>query len=94
MNPIIAYTEYIKTTIIPASKTSFAPKHELPQINQNTYIQDNVVVHGLRDEKYEKDGEKYSVYIGKNTSLAHQSQVHGPAIIGDNVFDRNASFCI
>ncbi len=126
MNPIIAYTEYSKTTIIPAPKTSFAPKHELPQINQNTYIhpmasvigditlkdgvniepfasiradegspifigkntniQDNVVVHGLRDEKYEKDGEKYSVYIGKNTSLAHQSQVHGPAIIGDNVF--------
>ena len=34
MNPIIAYTEYSKTTIIPAPKTSFAPKHELPQINQ------------------------------------------------------------
>lgn len=126
MNPIISYTEYSKTTIIPAPKTSFAPKNEIPQINKNTYIhpmssiigdvtlksgvnvepfasiradegspifigkntniQDNVVIHGLRDEKYEKDGEKYSVYIGENTSLAHQSQVHGPAIVGNNVF--------
>lgn len=126
MNPVITYTEYSKTTIIPAPKTSFTPKHELPQINPNTYIhpmssvigdvtlkegvniepfasiradegspifigkntniQDNVVIHGLRDKQYEKNGEKYSVYIGENTSLAHQSQVHGPAIVGDNVF--------
>ncbi len=126
MNPVIAYKEYNKITIIPAPKTSFTPQNELPKIKSDAYIhpmasvigdttiesgvniepfasiradegapiyigkdsniQDNVVIHGLRDDKYEKNGHKYSVYIGENTSLAHQSQVHGPSIVGDNVF--------
>ena len=29
-------------------------------------------------------GKKYSVYVGKRVSLAHQSQVHGPAKVGDD----------
>lgn len=68
---------------------------------QNIYIgdysnvQDGVVVHGL--ETFEGDhelpenevqvgGNTYSVYIGKRVSLAHQSQVHGPARVGDDTF--------
>lgn len=58
-------------------------------------VQDGVVIHGL--ETFEGDhelpenevqvgGKHYSVYIGKRVSLAHQSQVHGPARIGDDTF--------
>jgi carbonic anhydrase/acetyltransferase-like protein (isoleucine patch superfamily) len=32
------------------------------------------------------DGNKYAVYVGKNVSLAHQSQVHGPAYVGNDTF--------
>ncbi len=58
-------------------------------------VQDGVVIHGL--ETFEGDhelpenevqvaGKSYSVYIGKRVSLAHQSQVHGPAKVGDDTF--------
>lgn len=58
-------------------------------------IQDCCVVHALETQEGGKDvennnylynGQKYAVYIGKDTSMAHQSQVHGPAIVGNNVF--------
>ena len=53
-------------------------------------VQDGVVIHGL--ETFEGDhelllnkvqlaGKQYWVYIGKRVSLAHQSQVHGPAMV-------------
>ena len=29
---------------------------------------------------------KYSVFVGTNTSLAHDSMVHGPAWVGNNTF--------
>ena len=32
------------------------------------------------------DGKKYAVYVGAFVSLAHQSQVHGPAAVGDHTF--------
>jgi carbonic anhydrase/acetyltransferase-like protein (isoleucine patch superfamily) len=32
------------------------------------------------------DGKPYSVYIGDRVSLAHQSQVHGPAKVGNDTF--------
>lgn len=58
-------------------------------------VQDCCVVHALETQECGQDVEnntylynnqKYAVYIGKNTSMAHQSQVHGPAIVGNNVF--------
>jgi carbonic anhydrase/acetyltransferase-like protein (isoleucine patch superfamily) len=55
-------------------------------IGKNTNIQDGVIIHGLENKFVEKDGLGYSVHIGENVSLAHQSQVHGPAKIGDNTF--------
>lgn len=33
-----------------------------------------------------EEGEGYSVWIGDRVSMAHQSQVHGPAWIGDDSF--------
>ncbi len=58
-------------------------------------VQDGVVVHGLetfhagqdiREHQVEVQGQRYSVYVGPRVSLAHQSQVHGPAKIGTDVF--------
>ncbi len=55
-------------------------------VGHGTNVQDGVIIHGLKDGKVVHNNAEYSVYIGNNTSLAHQAQVHGPAKIGDNVF--------
>jgi carbonic anhydrase len=63
-------------------------------IGDNSNVQDGVIVHGLEtnDEAgnpknlVEVNGINYSVYVGKNASLAHQSQVHGPSSVGDDTF--------
>lgn len=46
-------------------------------IGANSNIQDGVVIHS-------KSGAL--VQIGEHTSIAHRSIVHGPCIVGDNVF--------
>jgi carbonic anhydrase/acetyltransferase-like protein (isoleucine patch superfamily) len=64
-------------------------------IGNETNVQDGVMVHGLEtfdgghelaENEVEVNGRKYSVYIGNRVSLAHQSQVHGPAKVGDDTF--------
>lgn len=65
-------------------------------VGNDSNVQDGVVLHALETtneegEPVEKnlvevDGEKYAVYIGENVSLAHQSQVHGPACVGNDTF--------
>ena len=64
-------------------------------IGDGSNVQDGVVVHALETvedgEIIEKNlvtvgAKKYAVYVGKNVSLAHQSQIHGPAAVGDNTF--------
>ena len=64
-------------------------------IKEGTNVQDGVVVHALetfnKGEIIDKnlvtvDGKKYAVYVGAFVSLAHQSQVHGPAAVGDHTF--------
>lgn len=61
-------------------------------IGKNSNVQDGVVIHGLEKKFVENEGLGYSVYIGENVSLAHQSQVHGPAKIGNNTFVGMQSF--
>lgn len=46
-------------------------------IGANSNIQDGVVIHS-------KSGAL--VQIGEHTSIAHRSIVHGPCVVGDNVF--------
>jgi len=62
-------------------------------IGDESNVQDGVVLHGLETieggkeipkNQVEANGKKYSVYVGKRVSLAHQSQVHGPAKVGDD----------
>lgn len=64
-------------------------------IGDESNVQDAVVLHGLETIEHGKEiaknqvevgGKKYSVYVGKRVSMAHQSQVHGPAKVGDDSF--------
>jgi carbonic anhydrase len=64
-------------------------------IGAKSNIQDGVIIHGMKNRdrgkvvetnSVEAFGEYYSVYIGSQVSLAHQSHVHGPVKIGNNTF--------
>lgn len=64
-------------------------------IGDGSNVQDGVVIHALETAQDGKAidknlvtvaGKKYAVYVGKGVSLAHQSQVHGPAAVGDHTF--------
>jgi carbonic anhydrase/acetyltransferase-like protein (isoleucine patch superfamily) len=64
-------------------------------IGSDSNLQDGAVVHALEtvsqghplpENTYLVGGKAYAVYMGERVSLAHQSQVHGPAWIEDDVF--------
>lgn len=64
-------------------------------VGNDSNVQDGVVIHGLETmeegkaiekNQVEVGGKKYSVYIGDRVSMAHQSQVHGPALVGNDTF--------
>ncbi len=58
-------------------------------------VQDGVVIHALETSHEGKEvaahlvevaGAKYAVYVDVRVSLAHQAQVHGPALVGHDTF--------
>jgi carbonic anhydrase/acetyltransferase-like protein (isoleucine patch superfamily) len=64
-------------------------------IGNGSNIQDGVVIHAL--ETFEAgrviesnlmtvENRKFAVYVGDRVSIAHQAQIHGPAVVGDNTF--------
>ncbi|MBN2568232.1 MAG: carbonic anhydrase [Deltaproteobacteria bacterium] len=64
-------------------------------IGDDSNVQDGVVIHALETEMngtpveanlYTVDGKRYAVYVGKRVSLAHQVQIHGPAVVHDDTF--------
>ncbi|HVO67444.1 MAG TPA: carbonic anhydrase [Syntrophales bacterium] len=64
-------------------------------VGDNSNVQDGVVIHALETELkgktveknlYEVNGRKYAVYVGSRVSLAHQVQIHGPAVVMDDTF--------
>lgn len=64
-------------------------------VGDNSNVQDGVVIHALETEMNgevieknlcEVDGKKYGVYVGCRVSLAHQVQIHGPAVVLDETF--------
>jgi carbonic anhydrase/acetyltransferase-like protein (isoleucine patch superfamily) len=64
-------------------------------VGDNSNVQDGVVIHALETEMngkpveknlMEVNGKKYAVYVGNRVSLAHQVQIHGPAVVLDDTF--------
>lgn len=64
-------------------------------VGDHSNVQDGVVIHALETELdgkpveknlYEVNGRKYAVYVGNRVSLAHQVQIHGPAVVMDDTF--------
>lgn len=65
-------------------------------IDDDSNVQDGVIMHGMKTidsngdpieaNQTNVEGIPYSVYVGKRVSMAHQSQVHGPAAVFDDVF--------
>lgn len=64
-------------------------------VGNDSMIQDCAVLHALEIHQHQEyveeavveiEGEFYGVYIGDRVTLAHQSQVHGPASIGTDTF--------
>ena len=64
-------------------------------VGDDSNVQDGVVIHALETEldgkpveknMMEVNGKKYAVYVGNRVSLAHQVQIHGPAVVMDDSF--------
>ncbi|MGB3612772.1 MAG: ribulose bisphosphate carboxylase small subunit [Elainellaceae cyanobacterium] len=56
-------------------------------IGESSNVQDGVVIHGLEQGRVVgDDGQNYSVWIGKNTSITHMCLIYGPAYVGDGCF--------
>ncbi len=64
-------------------------------VGNDSNVQDGVVIHGLETapggpyedpNQVEFEGKGYSVYVGERVSLAHQSQIHGPALVKSDTF--------
>ena len=64
-------------------------------IGAESNVQDGVILHALKTfEKGRKieqnlrtvEGNGYAIYIGRRVSLAHQCQIHGPAVVLDGTF--------
>jgi len=64
-------------------------------VSDEANVQDGVIIHALETEQdgkpieknmVEVDGKKFAVYVGKRVSLAHQVQIHGPSLVGDDTF--------
>jgi carbonic anhydrase/acetyltransferase-like protein (isoleucine patch superfamily) len=63
--------------VIRADELNAEGAMEAIEIGANSNIQDGVVIHS-------KSGAR--VQIGQHTSIAHRSIVHGPCVVGDQVF--------
>ncbi len=64
-------------------------------VGDDSNVQDGVVIHALETESHGNPVEhnirtvgarRYGVFIGCRVSLAHQAQVHGPAVVHDDTF--------
>lgn len=78
----------IGANVLVAPGTSIRADEGSPfHIGESTNVQDGVVIHGLEQGRVVgDDGEEYSVWIGKNSSITHKALIHGPAYIGDDCF--------
>ena len=79
---------YIGPNALIAAGTSIRADEGTPfHIGESTNVQDGVVIHGLEQgQVLGDDRQRYSVWIGKNTSITHMALIHGPAYIGNSCF--------
>lgn len=79
---------YIGANVLVAPGTSIRADEGSPfYIGDGTNIQDGVVIHGLEQGRVVGGNrDRYSVWIGNNSSITHMALIHGPAYIGDNCF--------
>ena len=62
-------------------------------IGARSNVQDGVIIHALETHgelaernTWEVGGRRYAIYVGDGVSLAHQCQIHGPALVEDGCF--------
>jgi carbonic anhydrase/acetyltransferase-like protein (isoleucine patch superfamily) len=64
-------------------------------VDDDANVQDGVIIHALETEHHgepipgnriQVHGRFYAVYVGKRVSLAHQVQIHGPAMVQEDTF--------
>lgn len=55
-------------------------------IGKKTNVQDNVIMHGLKEQSVIVGSERYSIYISEEVSCTHACIIHGPAFVGKNTF--------
>jgi carbonic anhydrase/acetyltransferase-like protein (isoleucine patch superfamily) len=64
-------------------------------VGDDSNVQDGVVIHALETEMngkpveknlVEVEGRAFAAYVGNRVSLAHQVQIHGPAVVRDDTF--------
>ncbi len=79
---------FVAENVMIAPGTSIRADEGFPfHIGSSSNVQDGVVIHGLEQGRVVgDDGNHYSVWIGKNTSITHMCLIHGPAYVGDNCF--------
>lgn len=79
---------HISANVMVAPGTSIRADEGSPfHIGLGSNVQDGVVIHGLEEGRVVgDDGNQYSVWVGKNTSITHMTLIHGPCYIGDDCF--------
>ncbi|MGG6297219.1 ribulose bisphosphate carboxylase small subunit [Leptolyngbya sp. AN02str] len=84
----VAGEVYIGANALIAPGTSIRADEGTPfYLGDGSNVQDGAVIHGLPQGRVLGDDQQpYSVWIGKNTAIAHMALVHGPAYIGDDCF--------
>jgi len=87
--------EVAREVFISAGVVIRADNEEPIYIGEQSNIQETAILRDLptfRDGRpvtqriVEAGGKKFSLYIGSRVSVTPQSQIHGPAYIGDNVY--------
>lgn len=78
----------IGANVIVAAGTSIRADEGNPfRIGDGARVQDGVIIHGLQQGRViGDDGQSYSIWIGKDTTITHMALIHGPAYIGDHCF--------
>lgn len=79
---------HIGANVVVAPGTSIRADEGTPfYIGEGSSLRTGVVIQGLEQGRVMGDDQQqYSVWVGKNASIAHMALIHGPAYLGDDCF--------